>query len=269
MTPHTDDNGQARSGEEPTQRFPDDPLAAMNGDLAQTAEGVQANGYSPDHNGYPPDLGRDGGWHEGRHSARSSGGPAGETPSPAGESPRAPGADVPDERAGTDALLTREQVLGERLTPAEPSHGPGRRLRAIAGVDESVLDWVPEERARYARLGAIILNTGLLAGLSLITALNHVVQAPLFAVILVGMFWAFMVMSFDGWLIASTHGVIGATKFWFFLPRIVVSVLLGAVIAEPLVLWAFAPAVNRDVQSVAVTRLQESSRPAPPAGATS
>jgi hypothetical protein len=38
-------------------------------------------------------------------------------------------------------------------------------------------------------------------------------------------------------------------KVWFFLPRIVVSVLLGAVIAEPLVLWAFAPAINRDVQS--------------------
>ena len=116
-------------------------------------------------------------------------------------------------------------------------------------MDESILDWVPEERARYTRLGAIIMNTGLLAGLSLITALSHVVQAPLVAVLLAGMFWAFMVMSFDGWLIASTHGVLGAMKVWFFLPRIFVSVLLGAVIAEPLVLWAFAPAINQDVRS--------------------
>ena len=153
--------------------------------------------------------------------------------------------------------LSREQVLSERLAPSEPSHGLGRRLRAIAGVDENVLDWVPEERARYTRLGAIILNTGLLAGLSLFTALNHVVQAPPFALAAVGMFWAFMVISFDGWLIASTHGVLGATKVWFFLPRILVSVLLGAVIAEPLVLWAFAPAVNREVQTFRAQSLDE------------
>jgi hypothetical protein len=160
-------------------------------------------------------------------------------------------------RSPEGILVSREQVLNERLAPAEPSHGLGRRLRAIAGVDENVLDWVPEERARYSRLGAIILNTGLLAGLSLFTALNHVVQAPPVALVAVGMFWAFMVMSFDGWLIASTHGVIGATKVWFFLPRIVVSVLLGAVIAEPLVLWAFAPAVNREVQTYREQMLDE------------
>ena len=153
--------------------------------------------------------------------------------------------------------LSREQVLSERLAPSEPSHGLGRRLRVIAGVDENVLDWVPEERARYTRLGAIILNTGLLAGLSLVTALNHVVQAPPLAFVVIGMFWAFMVMSFDGWLIASTHGVIGTTKIWFFLPRIVVSVLLGAVIAEPIVLWAFAPAVNREVVAFRAQSLDE------------
>jgi hypothetical protein len=244
MTPQADDDEPTRSEEDPAQRSPDDSLAAMVGGVSPTAEGMQVNGHPQAYDGYRPDLSR-----EGRRFARRSGGPSAETPHPAAESQWAADSDVPDERAGTDTLLTREQVLGERLAPAEPSHGPGRGLRAIAGVDESILDWVPEERARYTRLGAIILNTGLLAGLSLITALNHVVRAPFFAVLLVGMFWAFMVMSFDGWLIASTHGVIGAMKVWFFLPRIVVSVLLGAVIAEPLVLWAFAPAVNRDVQS--------------------
>ena len=225
----------------------------MVGGVSQTVEGMRVNGYPQVSDGQPENLSRDGWPRDGRLFARRSRETSGETPHHATEPQRAAGgpagADVPDARAGTDTLLTREQVLGERLTPAEPSHGLGRRLRAIAGVDESILDWVPEERARYTRLGAIIMNTGLLAGLSLITALSHVVQAPLIAVLVAGMFWAFMVMSFDGWLIASTHGVIGGMKVWFFLPRIFVSVLLGAVIAEPLVLWAFAPSVNRDVQS--------------------
>ena len=249
MTPQADDDEPTRPEEDAARRSPDDSLAAMVDGVPRTAEGMRVNGHPRAHDGYPPDLSREGGLREGRLFARRSRGPSGETPHPAAGSQWAADADVLDERAGTEYLLTREQVLGERLAPAEPSQGPGRRLRAIAGVDESILDWVPEERARYTRLGAIIMNTGLLAGLSLITALSHVVRAPLFAVLLVGMFWAFMVMSFDGWLIASTHGVLGAMKVWFFLPRIVVSVLLGAVIAEPLVLWAFAPAINRDVQS--------------------
>ncbi len=249
MTPQADDDEPTRSGEEPAQRSPDDALAAMADGVFRTAEDMQVNGHPKVYDGYPSDLSREGGFREGRPFGRTFRRLSGETPSPDAESQRAAGADAPDERAGNGTILTREEVLGERLAPAEPSHGPGRRLRAIAGVDESVLDWVPEERARYTRLGAIILNTGLLAGISLITALSHVVQAPIFAVLLVGMFWAFMVMSFDGWLIASTHGVMGAMKIWFFLPRIVVSVLLGAVIAEPLVLWAFAPAVNREVRS--------------------
>ena len=237
-----------RHEEGPCSQSSDDPPAAMAGGVPRTVEDIQVNGHLPFSGGQPENLSPDG-----RFFSRWFRETSEDAPQQAAEPPQAAGGpadpDAPDEWASTDTRLTREQVLGERLAPAEPSHGPGRLLRAIAGVDESILDWVPEERARYARLGAIIMNTGLLAGLSLITALSHVVQAPLAAVLVTGLFWAFMVMSFDGWLIASTHGVLGAMKFWFFLPRIFVSVLLGAVIAEPLVLWAFAPAVNRDVES--------------------
>lgn len=249
MTPQADDNEPMRSGEDPAPRAPDDSLAAMVGGASRTAEGIQVNGHPHVPDAQPPDFSHDGWIRDSRYFDRGSREPSGEAPHPAAEPQGTPEPGGPDEWIGSDTLLTREQVLSERLAPSEPSHGFGRRLRAIAGVDESILNWVPEERARYTRLGAIIMNTGLLAGLSLITALSHVVQAPLVAVLVAGMFWAFMVMSFDGWLIASTHGVIGGMKVWFFLPRIFVSVLLGAVIAEPLVLWAFAPAVNRDVQS--------------------
>ena len=133
--------------------------------------------------------------------------------------------------------------------PAPPSTGPARWLRALAGIREDVLDWVPEDRPRYTRLGAIILNTGLLAGLSLFTALDKVVPVFWLLLVPIALVWAFVVVSFDGWLIASTHGAVKAARLAVFVPRLVISVLMGAVIAEPLLLWVFQPAIHAEVLS--------------------
>src|SRR5579859_5112081 len=46
---------------------------------------------------------------------------------------------------------------------APPSHGAGRWLRGLIGVDEGLLDRVWEERARYTGLGAIVLGTAAMA----------------------------------------------------------------------------------------------------------
>ena len=131
--------------------------------------------------------------------------------------------------------------------PAPPAHGMSRRLRHLAGVDETVLDWVPEERPRYTRLGAIVANTGILAALSLFVALQSVIHAPLLAIVPVALLWGFLIVTFDGWLIASTHGSPGHARWRLMVPRLIVSVLLGVVIAEPLVLWVFRPAIEAEV----------------------
>ena len=62
--------------------------------------------------------------------------------------------------------------------------------------------------------------------------------------------WAYVIVSFDGWLMASTHGLLNRSKWRIFLPRLVLSLLIGAAIAEPLVLWVFDPAVHRNVLDV-------------------
>jgi hypothetical protein len=134
----------------------------------------------------------------------------------------------------------------EPLRPSRPQYGVGRMLRRIAGVDEVTLDWVPEERPRYARLGAIVLNTGLMAALSMSVLLQTVNISP-FLVAPVALIWGYLILSFDGWLVASTHGVIGMAKLRMFLPRLVISVLMGVVIAEPLLLRVFAPAIHTEI----------------------
>jgi hypothetical protein len=131
----------------------------------------------------------------------------------------------------------------EPLRPAQPQPGVGRTLRRIAGVDETILDWVPEERPRYSRLGAIVLNTGLMAALSMTVLLGRVDLPGLF-VVPIAMIWGYLILSFDGWLVASTHGVHGTAKLRIFLPRLLISILMGAVIAEPLLLTVFAPAIH-------------------------
>jgi cell division protein FtsB len=149
----------------------------------------------------------------------------------------------------TDRRLARHERPTNTPRPAPKSRGPQRYLRSVAGIYEEVLDWAPEERPRYTRLGAIIVNTGLLAGISLFAALHHVVAAPAIILLLIGAFWAYLVINFDGWLIASTHGVLGKSKVAVFLPRFFISLLLGAVIAEPLVLWVFQPAIQANIRT--------------------
>ncbi|MFC4854541.1 DUF4407 domain-containing protein [Actinophytocola glycyrrhizae] len=131
--------------------------------------------------------------------------------------------------------------------PVTTDRGAGRWLRSVVGVKEDILDWVPEERPRYTRLGAIVLNTGLMAGLSLVVALSSVTNGAWWALLPVGLLWAYMILTFDGWLISSTHGVQRTSKLALFLPRIVISLLLGAAIAEPLVLWVFQPSVHNEI----------------------
>jgi len=90
----------------------------------------------------------------------------------------------------TETLLIRpsgaedggEAYLREPFRPAPPARGPGRLLRQVAGVNETILDWVPEERPRYTRLGAIVINTGLMAALSMTVLLGKVDVPPLFVV---------------------------------------------------------------------------------------
>jgi hypothetical protein len=151
-----------------------------------------------------------------------------------------------DTEAPARGALPPDVPLGT-YRPVDPHRGLGRRLRALAGIREEILDWVPEERPRYTRLGAIVFNTGLLAGVSLLVALTSLSTVPWIFLVPAGALWAYVIISFDGWLIASTHGMLGGGKAKVFVPRLVISLLMGAVIAEPLVLWIFSPAIHKEV----------------------
>ncbi|KOX32607.1 hypothetical protein ADK67_07730 [Saccharothrix sp. NRRL B-16348] len=127
-----------------------------------------------------------------------------------------------------------------------PQRGVPRLLRRVIGVNEDVLDWVPEERPRYTRLGLIVLNTGLLAAVSMHMALASVLGGHWWLVF-ADLIWAVIIITADSWLISSTHGAARTSLLGTYLPRLLLSVLLGAVIAEPLVLAVFHQSIDNEI----------------------
>jgi Domain of unknown function (DUF4407) len=120
----------------------------------------------------------------------------------------------------------------------------GRRLRVLAGVDEAVLDQVPGERARYTALGGVVLGTATIAAFSMWAALGQVLGRGSPWTLLPVAVWGLFVLNLDRWLVSSS--TVASGRSWV-VPRILVAVVFGIIIAEPLVLRAFASAVEEHV----------------------
>jgi hypothetical protein len=132
--------------------------------------------------------------------------------------------------------------------PASSTRGPGRWLRGLIGVDESLLDRVWEERARYTCLGAIVLGTATMAALSMLDAMDQIFGPVWPVLVLVALFWGAFICGIDRWLIASTHGE-GSKRWLVFIPRFILALFFGVIIATPLVLTVFGSEVVSQAQT--------------------
>lgn len=132
------------------------------------------------------------------------------------------------------------------VRPLPPSTGPAARLRRLIGIREELLAWVPEERTRYTWYGAIVLNTALVGALSMALALGSFrSDLPLAAVLVVAAVWFWVVLVMDSWLVSSTHGT--AVKKWSLGLRLLLSVLLGLFIAEPILFQIFDKEIRQEI----------------------
>lgn len=143
-------------------------------------------------------------------------------------------------------------ALGRRFTPSHVVSARdadlGQRLRSLIGVHEPLLDRVPVERTRYTRMGAIVLNTAVMAAISMSVALAGLVDGWWILLLPVGIFWGYLILTIDSWLIASTQGALTALRLMALVPRLIIAGLLGFVIAEPLVLLVFKPSIDVEVR---------------------
>jgi len=125
--------------------------------------------------------------------------------------------------------------------------GPGRVLRMLTGADESILDTVPTERARYTAMGGVVLGTALMAMFSMTVALICVFDGFHPSILLFVPVWGGFILFLDRWLMSSTAASHGWARFRKMLPRLGLAVVFGVIIAEPLLLGVFNAAIEKRI----------------------
>ena len=127
----------------------------------------------------------------------------------------------------------------------------------LSGANQEVLARCPGERTKLIGLGGAVATTSLMAtGAATYTALT-MLHAPLPGALLIGLFWGVAIMNLDRWLLVtlrrqrSTWLTVGQA-----VPRVILALVTGLVISEPLVLLVF----HNEVGAQAVQNRQEQLR---------
>jgi hypothetical protein len=128
----------------------------------------------------------------------------------------------------------------------------------LGGADKTILAQVPQERARFVQMALVLLTTSSIAMVSMIFAMNDGVKAPLAVAVLVGVFWAFIILNLDRFLVLS----MGATRagrrlFLMAVPRILLATVISIVIATPLTLRIFQHDINVEIAKSQATESKQ------------
>lgn len=120
----------------------------------------------------------------------------------------------------------------------------------LAGADEEVLAQCPErERTKQVGVGGTVLTTAVLAVLAATYVVHARLGAPLAVSILVGLGWGAAIMNLDRWLQVTLRR---QRTVWLTVatgvPRVLLAVIVGFVISEPLVLAIYHNEVNARAQ---------------------
>lgn len=115
----------------------------------------------------------------------------------------------------------------------------------LSGADKNVLSHCEGERSKFVAMGGTVLTTSVLATLAATFTIHQYLYVALAPAILLGLAWGLAIMNLDRWLLISirrqkTPGrTIGMA-----VPRLILAVLVGIVIAHPIVLHVFESEVT-------------------------
>jgi hypothetical protein len=130
---------------------------------------------------------------------------------------------------------------------SDPHRGPARLLRVLTGADEDLLDTVPTERARYTAMGGVVLGTAVMAMFSMAVALICVFDGFNASILIFVPIWGTFILFLDRWMMSSAAARGGGARLRKLLPRLVLSIVFGVIIAEPLLLGVFHTAIEERV----------------------
>lgn len=133
------------------------------------------------------------------------------------------------------------------VSTARPSRGfdVARRLRTLTGVDEELLARVRFERSKYTALGGVVLGTSVIAAFSMWNFATQALGRVSFLALIPTLIWMLFVLNLDRWLVTPQPNARRRAGPLF--TRLLIALLLGVVIAEPLVLRIFQTAIEERV----------------------
>lgn len=119
----------------------------------------------------------------------------------------------------------------------------------LAGTRSNILNSCPDEIAFFNGLGLAVLATSVVSGTTLALALGYTLREPATHLWPIAVVWALIVLNIDRLLLMLT-----ATRHLALtlIPRVVISFVIGVMIAEVVTLWIYNLEINsqmeRDVQ---------------------
>ncbi|MER6638850.1 DUF4407 domain-containing protein [Streptomyces microflavus] len=146
---------------------------------------------------------------------------------------------------GRSAVRTTEDWPAARTARRSSGFDAARRLRTLTGADEELLARVRYERSKYTALGGVVLGTSVIAAFSMWNFATQAIGRVSPMALVPTAIWMLFVLNLDRWLVTpqpNTRQRLGPV-----LMRLLIALMLGAVIAEPLVLRIFQTAVEQYV----------------------
>lgn len=124
----------------------------------------------------------------------------------------------------------------------------GQFLIWLSGARRQILAECPSERPRYTGLGAAILISAVMAGISLAFVLVTALNAALWVALPAAFAWGVAILSLNRLFVVSLPRGHGA-RFQLFraLPRLLIALLMGFVISTPIVLQIFGSEIQHQI----------------------
>ena len=142
---------------------------------------------------------------------------------------------------GQEDLLYSYDSFGEKKKPVDHNNF----LWWCSGAHQKLLKQFPSEHSKYSGLGAVLLATFVLAtisaGYAIYTVFGNWLWTIGFAII-----WGLIIFNFDRFLVSTMrkYGVSRRKQIMMAMPRLVLALLIGVVIARPLEMKIFEKEIN-------------------------
>src|SRR5580658_2061793 len=128
-------------------------------------------------------------------------------------------------------------------------------LVALSGAQRKILGQCPSERVKFQTLGLAIFITSATSIVSMWFALTSAIGLNVILALPAALFWGLVILGIDRWLVV-TMPLEGSRRWAIAMPRLILAMLLGILIATPLVLRIFQSQI--DTQIVVIKQQQTS-----------